>query len=405
MQSWPAPPVPVLPGRPGPVRVRDSARGLVEVAPQDGTARLYVCGITPYDATHLGHAATYLAFDTLVRVWLDAGLTVEYVQNVTDIDDPLLERAARDGEDWTVVAERETALFREDMAALRVVPPTHYVGAVEAMDEISAHGAAAARGGRGLPGRRGRVLPGLGRAALRRRRRARARRDGRAVRRARRRPRPARQEGPAGPAAVARRAPGRARLGQPARARPAGLARRVHRDRRQPARAAPGRAGRRVRPGLPPPRAVRRPRRGAHRAVAVRRRVRARRDDRARRREDEQVARQPRVRVAACGRAAPTRAPCGSRCCPATTAPTGSGPTTCCATGRAAGRLAGRHRPRGRPGRARRCSRRCAPPSPTTSTPPPRWPPSTRGARPTATTTQAPDRVRTVVDALLGVAL
>ena len=137
MLSWPAPELPALPGTPGPLRLRDSARGLVEVAPQ-GTARLYVCGITPYDATHLGHAATYLAFDTLVRVWRDAGLAVEYVQNVTDIDDPLLERAARDGEAWTVVAERETARFRADMTALRVVPPSHFVGAVEAMDRISA---------------------------------------------------------------------------------------------------------------------------------------------------------------------------------------------------------------------------------------------------------------------------
>ncbi len=107
------------------------------MTPTGPTARLYVCGITPYDATHLGHAATYLAFDTLVRLWRDRGFAVDYVQNVTDIDDPLLERAARDGEDWTEVAERETALFREDMTALRVLPPTHYVGAVEAMAEIA----------------------------------------------------------------------------------------------------------------------------------------------------------------------------------------------------------------------------------------------------------------------------
>ena len=139
MRSWPSTPVPVLPGQAGPLRLHDSsARDLVPVAPR-GTARLYVCGITPYDATHLGHAATYLAFDTLVRVWRDAGLAVEYVQNVTDIDDPLLERAERDGEDWTVVAERETALFRADMSALRVLPPTAYVGAVEAMDEIASY--------------------------------------------------------------------------------------------------------------------------------------------------------------------------------------------------------------------------------------------------------------------------
>ncbi len=142
MQSWPATSVPTLPGgaSAGAVRVHDSASGeLVDVLPDGRTARLYVCGITPYDATHLGHAATYLAFDTLVRVWRDRGLDVDYVQNVTDIDDPLLERAQRDGEDWTAVAERETALFREDMTALRVLPPTRYVGAVEAMDEIAAY--------------------------------------------------------------------------------------------------------------------------------------------------------------------------------------------------------------------------------------------------------------------------
>jgi L-cysteine:1D-myo-inositol 2-amino-2-deoxy-alpha-D-glucopyranoside ligase len=140
MQSWPSAALPVLggPADEVPLRLHDSAAGeLVLVRPDGPTAGLYVCGITPYDATHLGHAATYLAFDTLVRVWRDRGYDVTYVQNVTDIDDPLLERATRDGEDWTVVAERETALFREDMTALRVLPPTHFVGAVEAMQEIT----------------------------------------------------------------------------------------------------------------------------------------------------------------------------------------------------------------------------------------------------------------------------
>ncbi len=97
---------------------------------------MYVCGITPYDATHLGHAATYLAFDLVHRMWLDAGHDVLYVQNVTDIDDPLLERAERDQDDWVVLAMRETALFREDMAALRVLPPQHFIGAVESIPEI-----------------------------------------------------------------------------------------------------------------------------------------------------------------------------------------------------------------------------------------------------------------------------
>ncbi|MGI8538062.1 MAG: cysteine--1-D-myo-inosityl 2-amino-2-deoxy-alpha-D-glucopyranoside ligase [Mycobacteriales bacterium] len=142
MQSWPGAAVPVLLGLAdaAPLWVHDSASDTrLDVRPDRPTARLYVCGITPYDATHLGHAATYLAFDTLVRLWRDRGYAVDYVQNVTDIDDPLLERAARDGEDWTVVAERETALFRADMAALRVLPPTHFVGAVEAMEEIAAY--------------------------------------------------------------------------------------------------------------------------------------------------------------------------------------------------------------------------------------------------------------------------
>lgn len=97
---------------------------------------MYICGITPYDATHLGHAATYLAFDLVHRQWLDAGHEVHFVENVTDIDDPLLERAERDGDDWMVLAMRETALFREDMHALRVLPPRDYVGAVESIPLI-----------------------------------------------------------------------------------------------------------------------------------------------------------------------------------------------------------------------------------------------------------------------------
>jgi L-cysteine:1D-myo-inositol 2-amino-2-deoxy-alpha-D-glucopyranoside ligase len=98
---------------------------------------MYVCGITPYDATHLGHAATYLAFDLVQRLWRDAGHRVHYVQNVTDVDDPLLERAAQTGDDWTALAERETQLFRDDMTALRVLPPDEYVGAIEAIPEIA----------------------------------------------------------------------------------------------------------------------------------------------------------------------------------------------------------------------------------------------------------------------------
>ncbi len=106
---------------------------LVPVGPPSGEARMYVCGITPYDATHLGHANTYVAFDLLNRVWRDRGLRVTYVQNVTDVDDPLLERAAATGMDWQRLAQEQTQLFREDMAALNVLPPEHFVGAVESI--------------------------------------------------------------------------------------------------------------------------------------------------------------------------------------------------------------------------------------------------------------------------------
>ena len=84
----------------------------------------------------MGHAATYVSFDLMNRAWRAAGLDVTYVQNVTDVDDPLLERAAATGEDWRALAERETQLFREDMTALAVIPPEHYIGAVESIPLI-----------------------------------------------------------------------------------------------------------------------------------------------------------------------------------------------------------------------------------------------------------------------------
>jgi L-cysteine:1D-myo-inositol 2-amino-2-deoxy-alpha-D-glucopyranoside ligase len=116
----------------------DTARGALAVAATTRDAAIYACGITPYDATHLGHAATYVAWDLLIRAWRDAGHTVSYVQNVTDVDDPLLERAARDHVDWRELASSQIELFRRDMVALRVIPPAHYVGAVEALGVIGA---------------------------------------------------------------------------------------------------------------------------------------------------------------------------------------------------------------------------------------------------------------------------
>lgn len=137
MRAWAAAEIPELPGTAGAVRLFDTAtRSLVDVSPGSGPARMYVCGITPYDATHMGHAATCLTFDLIVRMWRDAGHEVAYTQNVTDIDDPLLERAKATGEDWVALAERETQLFRDDMAALRVLPPRDYIGAVESIPWI-----------------------------------------------------------------------------------------------------------------------------------------------------------------------------------------------------------------------------------------------------------------------------
>ncbi len=134
MRAWTAPDLPRLPETGPSVRIHDTATGgLVDVTPAEGPARMYVCGITPYDATHLGHAATYLGFDLLNRAWRNAGHDVRYVQNVTDVDDPLLERATKVGVDWVALAERETELFRQDMSALRVLPPDHYIGAVESI--------------------------------------------------------------------------------------------------------------------------------------------------------------------------------------------------------------------------------------------------------------------------------
>ena len=84
----------------------------------------------------MGHAATYVTFDLVQRVWLDAGHGVHYVQNVTDVDDPLLARALETGDDWMALADRETQLFREDMTELRVLPPEDYIGAVESIPAV-----------------------------------------------------------------------------------------------------------------------------------------------------------------------------------------------------------------------------------------------------------------------------
>ena len=138
MHSWPEPHVELVPGKPHALRLYDSADQQIQKVEVTGdTATMYVCGITPYDSTHLGHAATYLTFDLAYRQLLDNGYKVHYVQNITDVDDPLFERAERDGVDWRELGTSQIDLFRSDMELLSVLPPQDYVGAMEAIDEVT----------------------------------------------------------------------------------------------------------------------------------------------------------------------------------------------------------------------------------------------------------------------------
>ncbi|TNB72393.1 cysteine--1-D-myo-inosityl 2-amino-2-deoxy-alpha-D-glucopyranoside ligase [Arthrobacter sp. BB-1] len=136
MKSWISRPVPDVPGSMPALRLFDTALGREVVLEDEGRPSMYVCGITPYDATHMGHAASYVAFDLLNRAWRDAGHEVDYVQNVTDVDDPLLERATATGVDWQELAASQIELFQTDMEALNVLAPDHYVGAVESIGLI-----------------------------------------------------------------------------------------------------------------------------------------------------------------------------------------------------------------------------------------------------------------------------
>lgn len=97
---------------------------------------LYVCGITPYDTTHLGHAFTYCAADVLVRYLEFKGHTVTYAQNVTDIDDDILKKAGELGEDWREVGNKWTVHFIEDMQTLNVRPPNYFPRATAVIPQI-----------------------------------------------------------------------------------------------------------------------------------------------------------------------------------------------------------------------------------------------------------------------------
>jgi L-cysteine:1D-myo-inositol 2-amino-2-deoxy-alpha-D-glucopyranoside ligase len=117
------------------VRLYNTERGGEEPLPE-GPVGLYVCGITPYDTTHLGHAFTYVVFDVLVRALRARGRTVTYVQNVTDVDDDILRKAAEVGLSWDRLADEETASYQSEMAALNVMPPDHFPRASQSLDSI-----------------------------------------------------------------------------------------------------------------------------------------------------------------------------------------------------------------------------------------------------------------------------
>jgi L-cysteine:1D-myo-inositol 2-amino-2-deoxy-alpha-D-glucopyranoside ligase len=104
--------------------------------PNDRPLTLYVCGVTPYDTTHVGHAHTYLIFDVLIRYLRFCGAEVRYCQNVTDVDDPLFERANRDHIAWDVLARRETARFLGDCDALNMIRPDFYPKASEEIPQM-----------------------------------------------------------------------------------------------------------------------------------------------------------------------------------------------------------------------------------------------------------------------------
>ncbi|MDN6172311.1 MAG: cysteine--1-D-myo-inosityl 2-amino-2-deoxy-alpha-D-glucopyranoside ligase, partial [Yaniella sp.] len=137
MKSWITPFPVALPVQEDDLQLFDTATQQKQrVTVNDNHATMYVCGITPYDATHLGHANTYVAFDLLYRYWIAAGYRVTYTQNVTDVDDPLFERAREIGVDYRELGEEQTDLFRSDMQHLNVLAPSHYLGVAETVDWI-----------------------------------------------------------------------------------------------------------------------------------------------------------------------------------------------------------------------------------------------------------------------------
>jgi len=138
MKSWPQvyiPPIESTFDFPQ-LRLYNTGSQSIQELPRKNLYQMYVCGITPYDATHLGHAATYITFDLINRFLRATGARVDFVQNITDIDDPLFERAKRDKVDWSDLATSQIELFRGDMVDLHIIPPKDYIGVVESIPMI-----------------------------------------------------------------------------------------------------------------------------------------------------------------------------------------------------------------------------------------------------------------------------
>lgn len=135
MNSWPSVMLPKVSLQNQPLQLVDTFKAEVKL-PSTRFFSLYVCGITPYDATHLGHAATYLAYDLINRYLTLSHTNIHYTQNITDVDDPLLERANRDDLDWRDLASSQIDLFVEDMSSLRVLPPNNFVKVTDSIELI-----------------------------------------------------------------------------------------------------------------------------------------------------------------------------------------------------------------------------------------------------------------------------
>lgn len=135
MNSWPAVMLPQVSLKNQPLQLVDTFKAQVKL-PATRFFSVYVCGITPYDATHLGHAATYLAYDLINRYLTLSHTNIHYTQNITDVDDPLLERANRDEVDWRDLASSQIDLFIEDMSSLRVLPPSDFIKVTDSIELI-----------------------------------------------------------------------------------------------------------------------------------------------------------------------------------------------------------------------------------------------------------------------------